>query len=259
MREGERSEFAIVTGASSGIGLEFVKLLARDGARLLLVADEPLGEAARLARSGGAAEVTTLEADLATDAGLLELLARLAKEPVDVLIANAGDGQGGRLLDQDWKRIRHIIDTNVTGTARLVHAVAQQMRQAGHGRILVTGSIVADMPGPFNLAYNASKAFVVKFCAGLSEELESSPVTVTCLLPGAVDTPFFAKADMTDTLVGRLPKYRPEKVARDGYTAMREGRRKVVSGLMARLQYGIADVLPDAAVAKLHRLMARPL
>lgn len=253
------SGFAIVTGASSGIGLELARLVARDGCDMLLVADENLSDARMQIRAAGARKVEVLEADLGTDAGIEALLEIVQSRQVDVLVANAGEGHGGRFLDQDWDQIGHIIATNLTNTTRLVHAAARQMEQRGAGHILVTGSIVADMPGTFNLTYNATKAFVVKFCAGLAEELAESPVTLTCLLPGAVDTAFFDKAGMRDTLVGRGPKYSPADVAQDGYDGLVNGRRKVVSGVLARLQYGVADVLPDLVVAKLHRIMARPL
>lgn len=248
-------EFAIVTGGSSGIGLEFVKLLARDGCDMLIVADEPLHVAADQARRLGAGSVETLMADLGTDIGMQGLLDRIAGRGVDVLIANAAEGQRARFVEQDWAEVRHIIMTNVVATTWLVHHVARQMVANGRGRILVTGSIVADMPGPLNLIYNASKAYVVNFCAGLSEELVAGEVTLTCLLPGPVDTPFFAKADAEATVIANLPKYTPARVARDGYAAMRRGDRKVISGLLSKLQYRMAGLLPDVAVAKLHRVM----
>lgn len=253
------SGFAIVTGASSGIGLELAKCVAGDGCRLLLVADRDLAEAARAARAAGAPSVETLRADLATREGIAALMQAVGTREVDVLMANAGTGEGGRFLDQDWSRIAHTIHTNVTGTLALIHRIGQRMVARDRGRILVTGSIVGDVPGPYNLVYNSTKAFIVDFCVGLAEELRDSDVVVTCLLPGATDTPFFETAHMEQTPVGETRfKADPAKVARDGYEALLAGEIKEVSGLFNRVQYLLADILPDELMAKLHRRIARP-
>jgi short-subunit dehydrogenase len=132
------------------------------------------------------------------------------------------------------------------------------MRAAGAGRIVVTGSIAGNMPGPFDLAYNSTNAFLNDFCVGLAEELKDSPVVVSCLLPGATNTPFFAKAGMEETLVARGPKADPARVARDGYRALLAGETQRVSGLVGTLEHFFADLLPDELVAKLHRAMAGP-
>ena len=252
------SGLAVITGASTGIGLELSKLAAADGCELILVADTDLSQAEAAARDIGAASVRTVQVDLATREGIMATIQAIGDRPVAALIANAGTGQGGAFLDQPWSAIARTIDTNVTGTVALVHAIGRRMRDAGAGRILVTASIVSNMPGPFNLAYNSTKAFLDDFCVGLAEELKDSPVVVSCLLPGATDTPFFAKAGMEDTLVARGPKVDPARVARDGYRALLAGETKRVSGLVGTLEHLFADLLPDEMVAKLHRVMAGP-
>ena len=196
------SGLCVVTGASSGIGLELARLAARDGCDLVLAADRDLSEGAGAAREAGAASVETVECDLATKEGIDELMAKIGERRVDVLIANAGHGKGGAFLEQNWDDIAHIIDTNVKGTVSLVHKVGQKMRAQNSGRILVTGSIAGHLPGAFQLVYNSTKAFIDDFCVGLHNELKDTDVVVTCLLPGATDTQFFKRADMENTTIG---------------------------------------------------------
>ena len=251
--------FCIVTGASSGIGLALAKLAARDGCDLLLVADSDLTEAQAAARAGGAASVQTLQTDLATRDGIIAVMDAVGDRYVDVLMANAGVGQGGKLLDQEWGQIAHVLHTNITGTVSLIWRIGRQMREVNSGRILVTGSIAGDMPGPFNLVYNSTKAFVDDFCVGLANELQDTNVAVTCLLPGVTDTEFFENADMENTMAGQSSsKADPDKVAMDGYKALLKGDVKEVSGLMNKVQYFFADILPAEVVAKMHRRMAQP-
>ena len=254
------SGFVVVTGASSGIGLELARCAARDGVDLLLVADRDLSDGEAAAREAGAASVETLKADLSTGNGLDALMDAVGDRQIDALIANAGIGQGGKFLDTAWDEHAHTIHTNVTGTVSLIYRIGQRMQRRNAGRILVTGSIVADMPGPYNLMYNSTKAFIVDFCVGLAEELKDSEVVVSCLLPGLTDTEFFEYADMENTAVGRSPiKADPADVAADGYQALLDGDVKEVSGLINKVQYFFGDILPDGLVAKMHTLMAKPL
>jgi len=250
--------FVVVTGASSGIGLELTKLAAQDGTSLLLVADTDLSEAQAAAQAGGAQGVETLQADLATEDGVEQVVAKIAGRPVAALFANAGHGLGKAFLDQDWKEARSVIETNVTGTTQLIHAVGRQMRDRNEGRILVTGSIAGHLPGAFQLVYNSTKAYVDDFCNGLSNELKNTDVFVTCLEPGPVDTEFFKRADMLDTKAGTGSKSDPADVAKDGYKAMLSGEEQITSGFMNKVQSFFADILPDEVTAQMHRRMAEP-
>ena len=256
------SGLAVVTGASSGIGLELAKLAAKDGCDLILVADRDLSEGEAAARAAGASNIETVRTDLGTASGIDELVDAIGSRPVDVLIANAGHGQGGAFLDQSWDDISHVIDTNVKGTVSLIHRVAQTMRARNAGRILVTGSVAGHMPGAFQLVYNSTKAFIDDFCVGLHNELKNTSVVVTCLLPGVTDTQFFKRADMEDTAAGKQAAQGdaadPAKVAKDGYEALLEGDTQIVSGFMNKVQTMFADILPDDLVAQMHRKMAEP-
>jgi len=250
-------KFALVTGASSGIGLELAKLAAEDGHDLLLVADTPLTDAARTLLQLGA-RVRSVETDLATFEGVDRLLAAADGRPVDTLFANAGHGLGRAFLEQDPAEWRHVIDTNVTGTVYLIQRVAREMVARGSGRILITGSIAGHIAGAFQAVYNGSKAFIDSFSDALNNELQDTGVTVTCLKPGPTDTEFFRRADMEDTKVAADDKDDPAAVAQTGYAAMMKGERSVVHGFMNRLQVAGAKVLGGGASAEMHRKLAAP-
>src|ERR1043165_606203 len=144
---------AMVTGASSGIGYELAILCAKDGYDLLVVCDSAkIEEAAKQFQNYGV-EVTAVQADLATREGVDKFYNAAGGRQVDLLLANAGHGLGGGFLDQDFDDVRHVIDTNVTGTLYLIQHIARNMRQRGQGRILVTGSIAGFMPGTYQAVY----------------------------------------------------------------------------------------------------------
>src|SRR3954470_13403876 len=226
----ERHELALVTGASSGIGLELARCCAENGFDLIVVADEPqIHEAAGDLRASGA-EVEAVEADLATTEGGDRFLAAANGRAVDVLIANAGRGLGGAFLDQKFDRVRRVLDTNVTGTLYLVHKVGREMRARGSGRILITGSIAGFLPGTYHAAYNGTKALLDSFAFALRAELKDSGVTVTCLMPGATETDFFETAEMLDTSIGASKKQPADEVAKIGFEAMQAGDGDVVAG-----------------------------
>src|SRR5688572_17802467 len=219
---------AVVTGASSGIGFELAKLCAENGFNLIVAADMPEIETAADALRSIGVTVEALLVDLATREGVEQLHALIGGRPVDYLLANAGHGLGRAFLDQDFDEIRHVIDTNITGTVYLVQLVTREMRARGEGKVLITGSIAGFMPGSFSAVYNGSKAFINSFSFALRNELKDSGVTVTCLMPGATDTDFFERADELDTKVGAQEKDDPVDVARDGFDAMMKGQGDVV-------------------------------
>ena len=250
--------FAIVTGASSGIGLELASICAREGFDLLVAADRPEIHAAAEGFRRLGAQAVVVETDLATTDGVNRLLAAAAGRPVDALLANAGHGLGRAFLDQDFDEVRHVIDTNVSGTVYLVQRVGREMRARGQGRILLTGSIAGFMPGTYQAVYNGTKAFIDSFSFALRAELKDTGVTVTCLMPGATETDFFERADMLDTKVGQSKKDDPADVARIGFDAMIRGDGDVVSGWKNKLQSAIANVTPAQILAEQHRRMAEP-
>ena len=249
---------AIVTGASSGIGYELAKLCAGQGFDLIVVADEPaIHTSAESLRNSGA-NVESIEADLATLEGNDRVHAALGGRRIDYLLANAGHGLGRDFLGQDFNEIRHVIDTNITGTVYLIQLIAREMRAQGSGRILITGSIAGYMPGTFQAVYNGTKAFIDSFSFAIREELKDTGITVTCLMPGATETNFFERADLMDTKVGTQKKDDPADVAKDGFDAMMAGQGDVVSGWKNKLQTAAASVTPSGVLARQHRAMAEP-
>jgi len=249
---------ALVTGASTGIGYELAKLCAQNGYDLLIAADQAkVHDAANDLEALGAV-VEAVEADLATLEGVDKLYAQLNGRPVAALLANAGHGLGHAFLDQDFAQVRHVIDTNITGTIYLIQKVGRDMRGRGEGRILITGSIAGFMPGTFQAVYNGTKAFIDSFSFALRNELKDSGVTVTCLMPGATETEFFERAGMEDTQIGQDKKDDPADVAKVGFDAMMRGDGDVVSGWKNKLTTVLASVTPAGMLAEQHRKMAEP-
>ena len=251
--------FAVVTGASTGIGFELARCASEQGCDLLIAADEMrIEEAADRLRHETGARVHWLCVDLATADGVGALVEAAAGRPVDYLIANAGRGLGHAFLEQRFADIQRVIDTNVTGTVHLIHQLGRSMVERGEGRILVTGSIAGFIPGSFQAVYNATKAFVDSFAIALRNELKDTGVSVTCLMPGPTDTEFFRRADLLDTKVGQARKDDPVMVAREGFEAMLRGDADVVTGLRNKLQAAAAHVTPAEVLAEQHRKQAEP-
>ncbi|HEX4693446.1 SDR family NAD(P)-dependent oxidoreductase [Sphingomonas sp.] len=250
------AKFAIITGASTGIGRELAKLAAADGYDLLLAADTPFVDNA--GELPGNAQ--TLETDLSTFEGVDRLIEAAGGRQIDLLCANAGHGLGRGFLEQAVAEWRHVIDTNVTGTTYLLQKVLKQMVAQGEGKVLVTGSIAGWMPGSFQAVYNGTKAFVDNFTAALRNELkEHEGITITTLEPGPVETEFFKRADMMDTSVGQSDsKSDPADVAKDGWDALMAGKDTIISGWKNKLQVAAAGVMPQSVPAEIHRKMAEP-
>jgi short-subunit dehydrogenase len=258
MNDAATKPLAVVTGASAGIGYELARLCAENGFDLVIAADQSkIEQAAGELRSLGVG-VDAVEADLSTLEGVDRLQAATKGRPVEMLLANAGRGLGRGFLDQDFSDIRHVIDTNVTGTLYLIHKVGRDMRGRGRGRVLITGSIAGFMPGTYQAVYNGTKAFIDSFSFAHRHELKDTGVTVTCLMPGPTDTEFFERADMMDTKVGQAKKDDPAAVAKIGFDAMMRGDGDVVSGWKNKLQTTVAAVTPSGVLAEMHRKMAEP-
>jgi short-subunit dehydrogenase len=255
--------FAVVTGASSGIGYELARQFAIHGFDLLIAAeDEDIAAAARELCAQDGADVLEVRVDLATSEGVEALFSQITADgrPVDALALNAGVGAGGAFVgDTDMADELRIVDLNARSTVHLAKRVLPGMVERGEGRVLFTSSIASTMPGAFQAVYNASKSFVQSFALALREELKDSGVTITSLMPGPTDTEFFERADMLDTKVGSDDKDDPADVAREGFEALMAGKERVVSAsLKTKVQGRGSRVLPDRAKAAMHRKMAEP-
>lgn len=253
------NRLAIVTGASRGIGYELAQLAGSHHYDLLIAAQDPrlLEDAAsRLSEPG--VKVETVAGDLSVLEEVDRLVEAVKDRPVDLLFANAGHGLAEAFLDQDFKDIRHVVDTNITGTIYLIHRVGRLMREQGYGRILITGSIAGAMPAPFHAVYHATKAFIDNFSSALRNELEDTGVSVTCLMPGATDTHFFARAGLEDSAVAEQATDDPADVARTGWDALMRGDDHVVHGVKNKLQVAFANLAPASVVASQNRKQNEP-
>jgi short-subunit dehydrogenase len=254
---------ALVTGASSGIGLELAKQFADHGFDLIIAAQDDELQTAKQELQAVGVQVDAVQVDLATEGGVHELYRRVAATPRPLAAAalNAGRGAGGAFAtDTELADELEIVDLNVRSTVQLAKYVVRDMTSRNEGRILFTSSIASTMPGPFQAVYNASKSFVQSFALALRNELKETGVSVTSLMPGPVDTEFFARANMDqDTKVGTGDKDNPADVARDGFEALMNGDERVVSHSFSSKAQGIGSrVLPDRVKAEMHRKMAEP-
>lgn len=254
--------FAVVTGASSGIGLELARQFAMNGYDLLIAAQsDRIEDAAKdLASSGG--KIETVMTDLATYEGVEKLYSTIkaSGRPVDAIAINAGVGVSGDFArDTELKAELNLIALNVASTVHLAKRVIPDMLAAGQGRILFTASIAGTMPSPFEAVYGASKAFVRSFAQALRSELKHTNLTVTALMPGATETDFFERAGAMDTKLGTSEKDDAAEVAREGYEALMAGKDHVVTGSFKNKVFAAAGhVLPDPVVASIHRGQSEP-
>jgi uncharacterized protein len=231
--ESSSGKLALVTGASTGIGYFLAHECANHGYDLT---------------------VRAVEADLATIEGVDQLRDAAEGRPIDLLLANAGRGLGGDFLDQDFAEARRVVDTNITGTLYLIWRVGGDMRSRGEGRILITGSMAGFLPGAYQAVYNASEAFLESFAFALRTELDDTGVSITCLMPDATATEFFARAELADTVLQER-KDDPADVARLGFEAMMRGdEQDAVSGWRGKLQSALANVM----TARPHRKLVSP-
>jgi short-subunit dehydrogenase len=252
---------ALVTGASTGIGAAIAARLVATGHDLVIAALDPdiHRVAAELARDG--ATVTPVQVDLREPAEVEALYAAAtAGAPLDVAVLNAGVGVGGgTFVETSLSGHLDVVRLNVASTVQLAGLVAAGMAQRRAGRLLITSSLVAAVAGPYQTTYNASKAFLANFAEGLRYELRASGVTVTTLLPGPVDTGFFALAGMSDTLLGRMPKESPDLVADQAVRGLLAGRPSVVGGrFISRPAAVLFTVLPRRVRTRVQAAISRP-
>lgn len=255
-------QLALITGASSGIGFELAKQFAQAGYDLVVAADDDgiHDVPAKLAELGVA--VQPVQVDLRTPEGV-EHLFQSTIEGDRILAAaalNAGTGRGEMFLKSELDEDFNIIDLNVRSTVHLAKLVLRDMANRDRGKLLFTSSIVAGMPGPYQPLYNASKSFIQSFAEAIRHELQDTAITVTALMPGPTDTNFFHRAKMEDSLIGKMPKDDPAKVARQGFEALMRGDQKVVaSSLSSKLMGAANSVLPDSVKAAANKVISRPL
>ena len=257
------SSYALITGATSGIGYELARLFAQNHKNVIIVARLPEQLAAvkaELTREF-AVDVRTIAADLFDPEapGAVFAAVRDAGLVVDVLVNNAGQGEHGEFAGSDLARQLAIVQLNVASLVALTHHFLRDMQVRRSGRLLLLGSSYSKVPGPLMAVYAATKAFVLSFGEALRNEVKDYGVAVTVLMPGATDTDFFHKAGGVRSKIyaeSRLAD--PADVARDGYAALMAGEGVVVSGFKNKVQAFMADVTPHSVIAEKARASAEP-
>jgi short-subunit dehydrogenase len=256
-----RNKYALITGATSGIGYELAKLFARDGYNLLLVArsEERLQKVTDQLKQTYTVEVTPIAKDLfqSTAADDIYNITKDMGIQVDVLVNDAGQGEWGPFIETDLQRDLDIIQLNIVSLVSLTKHFLRDMVARNEGKILQVGSEAGTTPVPLLAIYAATKAFVLSFSAALVNELRDTHITVTALLPGATDTDFFHKAHQEDTKTYRETQLQlPEEVAKDGYEALMHGESKIISGGKTKMHVMMSDLLgPKASAANMRKQM----
>jgi short-subunit dehydrogenase len=244
-------EYAVVTGASSGIGAELARGLARRGHDLVLVARrrERLEALAAELRQGADVQVIVQPCDLSDRGQRQDLLRVLGDLEVTVLCNNAGLGTFGEIADADPRVELEEIEVDVVALAELTYAVVPRMVRAGRGAVLMVGSIAGFQPLPGNVTYAATKAFVNSFSQGLAGELAGTGVTCTLLAPGPVTTEFNHVAGLggSDARIATV-SITAEAAARRALRGLERGRRIVVPGSVAKAAAVSGKVTPRSVL-----------
>lgn len=255
------NQVAVVTGASSGIGLEIARELIDKGFDVIITAEDDKLDAAthELALTG--ARVDAVRADLTTREGLDTLVEAVhaVGRPVDALVLNAGVANPGVFVETPLEPELDVIALNVTAVVYLAKKLLPPMVERGEGRVLITSSVAAQMPGPYYATYAASKSFGLSFAEAIRQELKDTGVTVTALLPGPTETDFFDDNDMHGMPVAEGPKDDPAKVAENAVEAMLKGKDKVVvRSFKAKMQAVTGALLPQKGKAAVHGATTKP-
>ena len=248
---------ALITGASSGIGLELARVFAAHGTNVILVARQEAklrALAAELQAGGIVSHV--IAADLAAPDGAASVFAAVQSlgVDVDILVNNAGFGSYGPFLESPLETSLAMIQVNIAAVTELTRRFLPAMVARRSGRIMIVASTAAFFPGPLMAVYYATKAYLLSFCEAIANELQGTGVTVTALCPGATESGFAAAAKQEDSklIAGRkLPTSRA--VAEEGYAGMIAGKTVVITGVSNKLSVLVPRLLPRRAVARIVR------
>lgn len=256
--------YVLVTGGTSGIGLELSKLFANDGYNLVIVArnEQELENTAVKLKQQYNVDVITISKDLFYPGNAFELYDEIKSRnlEIDILVNDAGQGVYGEFVDTDINREINIINLNITSLVVLTKQFVIDMKQKGSGKILNLASIAGKVPGPLQSVYHGTKAFVLSFSEAIRNELKDTGVSVTALLPGATETDFFNKADMQQAKIvqeGKLGS--AADVAKDGYKALMSGDDKIISGFKNKMQVAMNNITPDETAAEMMHKQQEPV
>ena len=243
--------YALITGASGGIGMELARLFASEGHNLVLVARsaDKLEELASTLSTRHRIDVRTFACDLSEEDAAERVYAFTRTEGlvVDNLVNNAGFGDQAAFVDSDWERQRGMVQVNIVALMQLTYLYGQDMRDRGFGHILNLSSVAAFCAGPYMSIYYASKAFVLSFSEAVGEELRGTGVTVTALCPGPTNTGFERAANMEGSKMFTMGHPATAwGVASRGYRAMQRGKPVVYDGAFTKAVNVASRIAPRA-------------
>jgi short-subunit dehydrogenase len=259
---GSKDRYALVTGASSGIGYELAKMLARDGKNLVIVArrQDRLEELSSLIENSYGTSVRILPKDLSDPKAPEEIFSELEEGQisVDVLVNNAGFGIYGMFSDTDIREELAMIQVNATSLIHLTKLFLPQMLENKSGWILNTASLCAFLPSPLESVYCATKSLVLHFSEALVNELKGTGVSVTCLCIGLAKTEFFQRAHMENSRVVKRKMMDAATVAEAGYKWLKNGKAIIIPGLVYKFAPLFARAAPRSLVTKFVRAQHEP-
>jgi short-subunit dehydrogenase len=260
---GSQDGYALVTGASSGIGYELAKLFAKDGKNVVILArsQDKLEDLKAEIESKYGTNVRMLVKDLSDSHSPQQIVSELENDgvKVDVLVNNAGFTVWGMFSETDWQKEAEMIQVNITSLTHLTKLYVKKMLEQGSGRILNVASLVGFMPAPLESIYCASKSYVLNFSEALANELKGTPVGVTCLCPGLTETLFYSRANMENCRAARMKMMDSATAAKCGYTALAKGKLIAIPGLQNRLIVVLVRILPRGVTTSIGRKLLEPL
>jgi short-subunit dehydrogenase len=248
-------ETVLITGASSGLGMELAKLFAADGSDLVLVArrEERLIELADELKSEHGIEAHVLPKDLSKKSAPKEIFSHLNKEniEIDVVVNNAGFGNKGQIADLGTDLQLDMIQVNLVALTHLTRLFITGIIERGYGGILNVGSLAGFQPGPNLAVYYATKAYVLSFTEALAEEISNPNIKISCLAPGPVKTEFGEKSDLEDSLLFKMSLMEMEPVVKAGYEGFRKGQTIIIPGLKQQIVPFLNRFTPRLLVRKI--------
>ena len=255
-------KFALITGASGGIGMDIARELAARGNNLILVArnTDKLNELEAEIRAKYKVQVKVLTKDLSHSFAAKELYesAKQYGYPIDILVNNAGFGDYGPIHKANLEKMNQMLQLNIVNLTLLTSLFAKDMAERQYGRILNIASTASFQPLPYMAAYAASKSYVRSFSEAISTELKEFGVTVTTLCPGPTETGFFNRAEMHGSkLFERMTVAKSKDVARLGVSAMMKGKRTVVHGFMNKAMAYSVSLLPTSWVLAMGKMIMK--
>ena len=248
MSQDSEREVALITGASSGLGTEFARLLAERSYDLVITArrEDRLKTLQKELESAHRCKVEIILEDLGAPTGADALITKVEAlgRPIALLVNNAGYGVHGALVENDSARLQQMLQLNMMALTRLTHHFARDMVARRRGRILQVSSVGAFQPTPFYAAYSATKAYVLFLAEALQSELRGTGVTCTTLCPGLTATEFHEAAQHPKTGLVAMTMMSARSVALIGIKAMLRGRAVVTPGFINKLSELMVKLLP---------------